>query len=190
MSVEALKDFGKKVLEDQELKKKAKQVGMDNMEGIIALAKEKGIINEMKEAFSTEYIGRAGKAYVERYNLTPPEAINLIKQAGGIPVLAHPGYLSDRTSLHEEIIEKYSVYDLQGIEVYYSCHNLNQVNYYLDIAQKYNLLITGGSDSHGNTEPMLGSIKLPYKYAKALKKAYFQKSKDTICPFCTRNSSV
>jgi len=56
MSVEALKDFGKKVLEDQELKKKAKQVGMDNMEGIIALAKENGfdISKEDFEALAKE----------------------------------------------------------------------------------------------------------------------------------------
>ncbi|NLB43475.1 MAG: adenylyl-sulfate kinase [Clostridiales bacterium] len=132
---------------------------------------EKGLIREIKEAFSSEYIGRGGKAYVERYELTPDAAIKIIIEAGGIPVLAHPGYLSDRTSIFEETIQKYIGYGLQGIEVYYSCHTLSQINYYLDIAIKYDLLITGGSDSHGNKEPILGSVRLPYKYVRALKKA-------------------
>jgi len=133
---------------------------------------EKGLINKLQEAFSNAYIGRGGKAYVERYKLTPAEAIKLLKQAGGIPVLAHPGYLSDRTILQEEKIKEYIVYGLQGLEVFYSQHTPAQVNYYFDLAQKYKLLVTGGSDSHGDLDRMLGSIKLPYKYVEALKTAY------------------
>ncbi len=132
---------------------------------------EKGIVRELKEAFSPLYIGRGGKAYVERHKLTPKEAINIIKEAGGIPVLAHPGYLSDGTSVLEEALQKYVAWGLQGIEVFYSFHNLSQINNYLDIALKYNLLITGGSDNHGNEERALGSVRLPYKYIRALKKA-------------------
>ena len=135
--------------------------------------KEKGIIRDIKEAFSSEYIGRGGKAYVERYELTPSAAIEIIKGAGGIPVLAHPGYLSDRSSIFEETIQKYITCGLQGIEVYYSSHTLSQINYYLDIALKNNMLITGGSDSHGSKEPILGSVRLPYKFVRALKKARF-----------------
>jgi bifunctional enzyme CysN/CysC len=135
---------------------------------------EKGMIHEIKEAFSSEYIGRSGKAYVERYELTPKAAIRIIQEAGGIAVLAHPGYLSDRSSILEETIQKYIPCGLQGIEVYYSCHTLSQINTYLDIAHKYNLLITGGSDNHGAQAPMLGCVRLPYNYLKALQKAKCQ----------------
>jgi len=130
---------------------------------------EKGHIKEQAEAFTTEYIGRGGRAYVERFKLTPLQAIQLIKGAQGISVLAHPGFLGDRSTLDEKHIARYADYGVDGMEVYYSKHTLQQVNYYLNIALKYNLLITGGSDCHGQKDLLFGVVRLPYKYVEALK---------------------
>lgn len=134
---------------------------------------EKGYISEKSEAFTTDYIGRGGRAYVERFKISPQEGVKLIKQAGGVAVLAHPGYLSDRTALAEEDIIKYKELGLQGVEVFYSRHREEQVEYYKRISEKLGLLITGGSDCHGGEEPLLGVVMLPWEYVDALKGAHF-----------------
>ncbi len=131
---------------------------------------ERGYISDQKEAFTSEYIDRGGKAYVERYKLTVREAIRVIKEAGGIAVLAHPGYLSDRKKrLGTEDISRYKEWGLQGIEVYYSHHKDAQITEYHQIAERESLLITGGSDCHGGDNPLLGSVRLPQKYALLLR---------------------
>ena len=68
---------------------------------------EKGYIGEEKEVFSLEFIGHEGRAYVERFKISPQEAIDLIDEAGGLTVLAHPGLLSDGFALDEEDIKGY-----------------------------------------------------------------------------------
>ncbi len=139
---------------------------------------EKGYISDTKEAFTEVFIGRGGKAYVERFKLTPPEGIAILLQAGAVPVLAHPGYLSSGPPLLEDEIIPLINSGLCGIEVFYSKHSLEQEGYYKQIAEKYNLLITGGSDCHGQfaVENCLGSVKLPYHYIEALKHAYTKKT--------------
>ncbi len=133
---------------------------------------EKGYIEDMKEAFTTDFIGRGGRAYVERFKISPQEAVDLIKEAGGIAVLAHPGYLSDGTVLGEEEIEEYRQLGLKGLEVYYSRHTEEQEEYYKGVADKLGLMVTGGSDCHGGSSVLLGKIKLPYSYVEVLKHAY------------------
>lgn len=133
---------------------------------------EKGYIKDLSEAFSEKLIGRGGKAYVERFKLTPEEAIAVLIKAGAVPVLAHPGFLSQGPALVEEEITPLIKNGLAGIEVYYSKHSAEQEEYYKGIAEQHNLLITGGSDCHGQSgaENSLGKIKLPYHYVDALKK--------------------
>jgi adenylyl-sulfate kinase len=125
---------------------------------------EKGYIKMKPKPFSNEFIGRGGKAYVERFKIGVKESIKLIKAAKGIPVLAHPGFLSDGTLLIEDVIGQFLPWGLKGIEVYYSRHTLEQIEYYKKIALKYDLLITGGSDWHGGRNDLLGCVKLPYYY--------------------------
>lgn len=120
---------------------------------------EKGYINNFREAFS-KYIGRGGPAYVERDKITPEEAVQLIRRAGGIPVLAHP-LTSDN---YEELIQKLIPAGLLGIEAYYNNYSIEQVNELLYTANKYNLIATGGSDFHGlenNNELPLGTVGVP-----------------------------
>lgn len=101
------------------------------------------VVFSIREAFE-KLIGRGKPAYVPRYKFLPREAVGLIKLAGGIPVLAHPGLVSDQC-LVEEVI----ALGIEGIEVYYPEHSPAQIEKYLEMAQINGLLITGGSDYHG-----------------------------------------
>lgn len=132
---------------------------------------EQGYISETKEAFSKAFIGRGGRAYVERFKLKPSEGIELLLQAGAVPVLAHPGHLSSEPPLVEDEITPLLSAGLRGIEAYYSKHSPEQEEYYKHLAEKYNLLITGGSDCHGQVGAVkcLGSVKLPFQYVENLK---------------------
>ena len=131
-----------------------------------ALVKE-GLVTTPAEAFR-KYIGDKSPAYVLGFSLSPAEAINLIKGSGGVAVLAHPYILHN-----DELITEFAGYGLQGIEVYYPEHSQSMVNFYLDLAKKLNLLVTGGSDFHGSVKPdiKLGAIKIPFELVEKLRQA-------------------
>ncbi|MGM9677672.1 MAG: PHP domain-containing protein [Butyricicoccus sp.] len=89
-------------------------------------------------------------AYVPASYISAAEAIQVIHDAGGLAVLAHPAInLQGR----EKLIEYFLNLPLDGIEVFSSYHNAIETAFYLDLAQKYHLLITGGSDFHGKVKP-------------------------------------
>jgi predicted metal-dependent phosphoesterase TrpH len=126
-----------------------------------------GKVSSVFEAFK-KYIGDKCPAYVLGFRLSPNEAIKLIKDAGGIPVLAHPYTLDN-----DDLILKFIDYGLMGLEVWYPEHSQSMTNFYLNLAKKHNLLVTGGSDYHGNAKPgiKIGSIKIPYELVERLKAA-------------------
>jgi len=126
-----------------------------------------GKVGSIFEAFQ-KYIGDKCPAYVLGFKLQPDEAIRLIKDAGGIPVLAHPYTLNN-----DDLIFKFIDYGLMGLEAYYPEHSQGMINFYLSLAKKHNLLVTGGSDCHGNakTEIRIGSLKISYKLVERLKEA-------------------
>lgn len=110
----------------------------------IAMAlKQNGYVESLREAFD-KYIAQGGPAYVPRYKFPPAEAVDLIHQAGGIAVLAHPGLIKDENTI-TDIIDL----GIDGIEVYYPEHDDNQIKHYEKLAKGHGLLITGGSDFHG-----------------------------------------
>jgi predicted metal-dependent phosphoesterase TrpH len=131
-----------------------------------AMVKE-GLVVSTFEAFG-KYIGDKCPAYVLGFRLSPREAIKLIKDAGGIAVLAHP-YTLNQGDVFAKIIED----GIMGLEVYYPEHSPQMVNLYLGLAKKHNLLVTGGSDCHGaaKTEVKIGSVKIPYELVEKLKMA-------------------
>lgn len=126
-----------------------------------------GWVNSVAGAFQ-KYIGEKCPAYVCGFRFSPSEAIKLIREVKGIPVLAHP-YSLNRDDLIYEFIDC----GLMGLEVYYPEHTHSMVNFYLGLAEKFNLLVTGGSDCHGNAKPevKIGSIKVPYDLVNKLKEA-------------------
>lgn len=126
---------------------------------------EKGYINTFKEAF-IKYIGREGPAYIERTKMSPLEAINIILEADGLPVLAHPLYINDP----EIVIKQLKGGGLIGLEVYYNSYTSEQVGVLINLANKYDLLPTGGSDYHGidENETPLGGVEVPQSSAEEL----------------------
>jgi len=130
----------------------------------IALAMmERGYVSSIKEAFE-KYLGKGKTAYVPRRKLLPSDAIKLIIKSNGIPVLAHPGLLENDTIIPELINN-----GIMGIEVIHKEHMQDDISCYTKLAQENNLLLTGGSDSHGETPLLLGSLNIPLEYAIKLK---------------------
>lgn len=100
-------------------------------------------VKNTEEAF-IKYIGDDMPCFVKNEKVTIPEAIELIKNAGGISFLAHPGLIKDVND-YNEILD----YGLNGIEVFYPKHSNEQRQYFYNLAIERNLLISGGSDFHG-----------------------------------------
>jgi predicted metal-dependent phosphoesterase TrpH len=127
---------------------------------------EKGYIDYLKEAFD-KYIGLGGPAYVERFKITPAEAVTLIIKARGLPVLAHPLTAGEPEAMIAGLKEA----GLAGMEVYYDNYNDNERARLAKLAKKYHLIATGGSDYHGledGTETMLGDARVPLESLKQL----------------------
>ena len=127
---------------------------------------EKGYIGSLKEAFSS-YIGRGGPAYVERRKLTPAAAVELILRVKGLPVLAHPLTVSDP----EALVVRLKAVGLVGIEAYYKDYSADDVGKLLMLAERHNLVATGGSDYHGldtEIEIMIGGVQVPLSAAEHL----------------------
>ncbi|MBC7235484.1 MAG: PHP domain-containing protein [Chloroflexi bacterium] len=117
---------------------------------------EAGFVGSIQEAFR-EYLGRKGPAYVPRPKMTPGQAIELIRSAGGVPVLAHPWGL---TSFIPELVRD----GLQGLEVYYPGYSVEIVAELERLTRQYDLVCTGGSDFHGLDEApenQLGAVSVP-----------------------------
>ncbi len=127
---------------------------------------EKGYIKNIKEAF-LKLLSPGCPAYIPRFKITPEEAIELITTAGGIPVLAHPGI-----NLDDDLIPYLKNTGLMGLEVWHPEHSSQMVEKYYKIATQLDLLMTGGSDWHGNNKDAsfsLGVIKVDYYHVEKLK---------------------
>lgn len=127
---------------------------------------ERGYVASLREAF-INYIGRGAPAYVEREKMTPVQAVKLILKANGLPVLAHPLTISNPGAM----VIKLKTAGLAGLEAYYNGYTTDEVNELLSLANRYNLIATGGSDYHGlaiGTETMIGDAHVPIESAKQL----------------------
>jgi predicted metal-dependent phosphoesterase TrpH len=163
--VDKLKDIGV-ALKAEAVFDMAKQGTVGRLHIARAMLKE-GLVSSTWEAFH-KYIGEKSPAYICGFKFSPQEAIKLIKDVGGIPVLAHP-YTLSRDDLIPQFIEQ----GMMGLEAYYPEHTQGMTNLYLSLAKKFNLLVTGGSDCHGNAKPeaKIGSMKIPYELVEKLKRA-------------------
>lgn len=128
---------------------------------------EQGVVSSVEEAFE-RYLRSGKPAFVPKVRFPAKVAIETILDAGGIPVLAHPGRLKD-----DEIIQRLLKWGLQGLEVYYPSHSTAQVNLYVSLARKHGLVATGGSDFHGfpgGTFIDIGEQLVPEYVVEELKK--------------------
>ena len=131
-------------------------------------------IQSMKEAFD-RYIGDHCPYYVPREKVSPEQAVKLILQAGGIPVLAHPVLYHMSDERLETLVAQLKDAGLKGIEAIYSTYNTAEERQIRRLAEAYQLTVSGGSDFHGDNKPGLdlavgyGKLFVPYSVLEALK---------------------
>ncbi len=132
-----------------------------------ALLRE-GVVDSLNEAFQ-RFLGHHARAYVPKQTVPLDEAAAIVHEAGGVTVLAHPGTLN-----RDHLIEGWTRRGLDGIEVWHTKHDANAVRRYSDIARRYGLLMTGGSDYHGDRTPgvLLGSVPVPDTILAPLEEAF------------------
>jgi len=109
---------------------------------------EAGVVATEAEAFA-RYIGDGGPAHVPKHALHPLDAVDLIRGAGGLSVLAHPGMWADQSSVPDELIEAMADAGMVGLEVDHTDHPPERRAYYRELAGRLGLIPTGGSDCHG-----------------------------------------
>lgn len=129
---------------------------------------ERGYVTSIKDAFD-RFLGIGRPAYVERFHLSPADCVRAVRESGGVAVWAHPG-TSRAMGLLESLVES----GLQGIEAYHPEHDERTRRKCLDLAKKYHLIATGGSDFHGAASGEggdLGSVVVPYEVVQRLKEA-------------------
>jgi len=153
--IQKLNDLGADLTYEDVLQKaRGESIGRPHIGAALV---EKGFVKDLTEAFE-KYLMRGAPAYVHRVKMTPKKAIDIIRQAGGIPVLAHP--LLTGLSNIRPLIRELMDYGLMGIEAYYPAHTDGQCIEYESIAMQNGLFITCGSDFHGTVfDSGLGSEK-------------------------------
>jgi predicted metal-dependent phosphoesterase TrpH len=135
---------------------------------------EAGYVRNLQDAFD-KYLGWQRPGYVSKFRFPPDQALAMIREAKGIPVLAHPFTLNLAAFPLKNLLIELKAQGLAGLEVYYSEHTREQETLYLPLARELDLLISGGSDFHGQNKPeiTLGSMpcqsKLTYNLVEALK---------------------
>ncbi len=136
---------------------------------------ELGMADNVQDAFD-KYVEKGRKYYLPRNFLSIERSVEIIAEAGGVPVLAHPfQYKRDDAGLRE-IIEHCMDYGLGGIECRYSGYGADKVAYLEALADEYHLVKTGGSDFHGENKPHIalgrgisGELDVPYEFLERLR---------------------
>lgn len=119
---------------------------------IAQLLIQKGVVHNMDTAFE-RYLGKGASAYVPRRVLPADEAIAMIKNAGGLAVLAHPQQLEKSGKDVNAVLSQLRAVGLDGIEVHYPTHSRQFKKKLVSLAKRHDLLVTGGSDYHGSIRP-------------------------------------
>lgn len=141
---------------------------------IAKLLVKKGIVRTIDDAFD-RYLGNGKPAYVDKYRIESSQAIELINAAGGIPVLAHPCLLELESDQQlDELLREMMSMGLKGLEVYFSEHTPEQIHRYSELAKRCDLLMTGGTDFHGDIQPEIrmgvgrGDLHVPFELYEKL----------------------
>jgi predicted metal-dependent phosphoesterase TrpH len=128
----------------------------------------RGYVGTVREAFD-RYLGTGKPAYVSHDKLEPRQACDLIRRAGGVAVLAHPGFQRDPEALIRELAGEGR---LDGVECYYAEHTPEQTTGFLGLCRELDLVATGGSDFHGPPvrAAVLGQPPVPWESYRALRR--------------------
>jgi predicted metal-dependent phosphoesterase TrpH len=130
---------------------------------------EAGVVPTIEDAFTPELIKDGGRAYVEKHALDPVDALRLIKDAGGLVVVAHPGLFREGLGVPDDVIEEMAAAGLDGIEAAHPDHPSDVERRYRDMAARLSVVVTGSSDCHGTRyDPVrLGSVTTdPQEFAR------------------------
>ena len=173
--IENLNRLGIKILYDEVVKASGGgQVGRPHFAQVLI---EKGYVRSFQEAFD-RFLKKGAPAYVDKLRFKPKEAISFIKESGGVTVLAHPKTLgmNGSSALENTLLDLIEI-GLEGIEVFYPEHTPLEVAQFRALAERYGLLMTGGTDYHGIAKEELdigvgrGEMRLPYSLVEGLKAA-------------------
>ncbi|MDB4896445.1 MAG: hypothetical protein JWN15_2707 [Firmicutes bacterium] len=142
---------------------------------IAAVMVEAGIVRTLQDAFE-RFLTRGRPAYVARPKLTPEEAIAVVKKAGGVPVVAHPGLIRD-----DKWVRHFIAAGVLGLEAYHTDHSDSQRQFYARWAADAGLICTGGTDSHGprgSRTVVPGTVNVSMDVVQQLKhaSAYWQRT--------------
>jgi predicted metal-dependent phosphoesterase TrpH len=131
-----------------------------------------GLCSSLDEAFE-RFLKKNRPAFVPKFKMSAAVAIDLIHDAGGLAVLAHPGL-----NHADQVIQPMAEAGLDGIECFHTKHSTSMAEHYLQMADELKLLVTGGSDCHGMNKgkPLIGTIKLPYQHVERLKEHVRQRN--------------
>ncbi|GBF11114.1 PHP domain-containing protein [Tepidibacillus infernus] len=168
MIIVKLNELGIQITLD-EVKKKIRREGANvGRPHIAEVLIEKKVVDTMEEAFDL-YLGKKGKAYVNPIRISPEEGIDIIKKAGGVPVLAHPGLYDD-----DEMVVRLIKYGLKGIEAFHPDHDEEAEKRYQEMGETYGIIVTAGSDFHGSRNgemfhAPIGTKMVPYQVVERLK---------------------
>ncbi len=173
-TIERLKALGLE-LSEEEVKAKAgsDSIGRPHIAQVLV---DKGYVRNIQEAFE-RYLGEGASAYVPRTLADTPDVITWIRNAGGVPVLAHPTWTRCQGESLYRLCACLKEAGLLGLEVFYSSHNRRQTSQYLELAKQLDLLVTGGSDFHGAANPAIqvgrgkGNLKVPDALLDPLRRA-------------------
>lgn len=141
---------------------------------IARLLMEKGYVPTMADAFD-RYLKKGAPAYVPRARFSPEESIELIHAAQGLAVLAHPSTLKVSPDRLDRVMERLCAGGLDGLEVYYSTYSDEESRTYAELAARWELIPTGGSDFHGAHKPHIdlgigrGDLRIPYTVLERLR---------------------
>jgi len=126
-----------------------------------------GHCRSLDEAFQ-RFLKKGKPAWAPKAKLSSAEALGLIHDAGGVAAMAHPGI-----NHMDEVIPDLVSAGMDGLECFYTRHSTAMTEHYLMMAERHGLLVTGGSDCHGENKgrPLLGGVKLPYEFVEKLKAA-------------------
>lgn len=147
----------------------AKKYCMGNALGRAHIAKamiDKGYVSSVKEAFQ-KYLGKGKVGYSNEFRISVYEALSLIKECNGISILAHCHYLDMENDEFISFVKDLKEHGLCGLEGYYTEYSKEQSDFYIEVAKKLNLKISGGTDFHGAMKPNIslgsgfGDLKVP-----------------------------
>lgn len=140
--------FGEKIFEHDISSDNMGELGRPHIAKFLI---KKGVVNSVQEAFD-KFLAKGRPFYEKKSKLDTDKAIQLIHDAGGIAVIAHPITLNLETAKFMSFIKELKDMGVDGIEAICPLHNKNDCDFYLQIAKDFDLIVTGGSDFHGSNK--------------------------------------